>query len=60
MRRDPFSPAVENASRPILRQLNNGPVSMKLDQPPASDGPQGILPFGERNATILTHNPFEN
>src|SRR5262249_10583296 len=31
---------VKNALRPILRQLNNGPVSMKLDQPPAIDEPQ--------------------
>ena len=34
------TPTVKNALRPILRQLNNGPVSMKLDQPPAIDEPQ--------------------
>src|SRR5262245_45606816 len=27
------APAVKNASRPILSQLNNGPAAMKLDQP---------------------------
>src|SRR5262249_51028318 len=32
--------AVENASRPILSQLNNGPVAMKLDQTAAIDGRQ--------------------
>ena len=30
--------AVKNAS--IFRQLKDGPVSMKLDQPATSDGPQ--------------------
>jgi hypothetical protein len=30
--------AVKNAPRPILRQLNNGPVTMKLDQSTAIDG----------------------
>ena len=43
LRLDPAStkvPTVKNALRPILRQLNNGPVSMKLDQPPAIDEPQ--------------------
>jgi len=31
------APPVKNALRPILRQLNNAPVAMKLDQPPAID-----------------------
>jgi hypothetical protein len=34
------TPAVENGLRPILRQFNNGPVAVKLDQPAASDGRQ--------------------
>src|SRR5262249_45544620 len=29
-----------NAPRPILSQLNNRPISMKLNQPATSDGPQ--------------------
>src|SRR5215475_6556787 len=31
---------LKNAPRPILRQLNNGPVATKLDRPAAFDGPQ--------------------
>jgi hypothetical protein len=34
------TPAVDNALRPILSQLNDGPVATKLDQPSAIDGPQ--------------------
>jgi hypothetical protein len=34
-----FKPApLKNGPRPILSQLNNGTVSMKLDQPATSDG----------------------
>jgi hypothetical protein len=34
------TPAVDNALRPILRQLKDSPVATKLDQPAAVDGPQ--------------------
>jgi hypothetical protein len=34
------TPAVDNALRPILSQLNDGPVATKLDQPATIDGPQ--------------------
>ena len=37
------APPVKNALRPILRQLKNGPVVMKLDQPPAIDHNLSLL-----------------
>ena len=45
-------PAVENAARAILRQLNNGPVAMKLNQPAAIDGPQQTHTAGTVEGTV--------
>ena len=40
------------APRPILGQLNNGPVSMKLNQPAAIDGPQQTRTAGTVERTV--------
>jgi hypothetical protein len=38
------APAVDNAVRSILSQLDNGPFAMQLDQPAAIDGPEQSAP----------------
>ena len=34
------TPTIKNAPRPVLRQLKNGPLTMKLYEAATGDGPQ--------------------
>jgi hypothetical protein len=45
---------VDNALRPILRQLNDGPVATKLDQPAAINSPQQTGTAGAIEWTMAT------
>jgi hypothetical protein len=46
------TPTFKNAPRPILGQLNDRPVAMKLDQPAAIDGPQQTRTTGTVERTV--------
>jgi hypothetical protein len=52
------TPAVKNAPRPIFRQRDNGPATMKLDESATSDGPQetGTATMHQRTMEVASNS----